>query len=61
MTDLTLAETVARWKAREPSERQSLILHLARLLAVLVVIYAVGAPFPVVVVASDRHHAVHPS
>jgi hypothetical protein len=43
MTGLTLTETVARWKALEPSARRRLILHLVRLLAVLVVIYAVAA------------------
>lgn len=59
MADPPLSETVARWKALEPKARRGLILHLARLLAMLAGIYLLMALFaqswwwPAVVIAGS--------
>jgi hypothetical protein len=39
----TIGETVARWRALEPSGRRSLLMHLVRLLAMSAALYVIAA------------------
>ena len=41
--NLTIAQTVARWKALEPPKRRRLLVHIAKLLAMVVVLYVIMA------------------
>jgi hypothetical protein len=43
MRDPSLGETIARWKALEPSARRRLLAHIAKLLAMLVAGYVIAA------------------